>query len=182
MDESEAQLETLLAKTALRDRSAFEKLYALSSPNLYGVAFKMLKRKDWAEDALQEAFVKIWYNAGQYHQQKGNAISWMVSIVRYRAIDTLRAQRTDLDSDSVLENLVSENVLNEKLGSQESLEQGLDGCIDELQEKQKKSILMAFYDGYTHQELSQKLEVPLGTMKSWIRRSLERLKRCLDEV
>jgi len=171
------ELESLLAKIALRDRAAFEKLYAISSPNLYGVAFKMLKRKDWAEDTLQEAFVKIWYNASQYHQQKGSALTWMMSIVRYRAIDTLRSNRVEFTSDSLLEDLVDDKYL-----SVEQMEQDLDKCIDELKEKQKKSILMAFYEGYTHQELSKKLAVPLGTMKSWIRRSLDKLKRCLDEV
>jgi len=171
------ELDKLLAKTALRDQQAFEKLYALSSPNLYGVALKMLKRKDLAEDTLQDAFVKIWYNAGHFHSKRGNALSWMISIVRYRAIDVLRSQKNVTDTDFVLDNLAGElNVSNKKN------EQGLEDCIDELQEKQKKSILMAFYDGYTHQELSEKLKVPLGTMKSWIRRSLEKLKRCLDEI
>lgn len=171
-----ADLENLLAKTALRDRAAFEELYTLSSSKLYAVALKMLKRKDWAEDTLQDAFVKIWYNAGQYHQYKGGALSWMSSIVRYRAIDMLRTQRLDIDGDYALDHLVDENK-----NPSDVIEQGLGKCIDELKEKQKKSILMAFYDGYTHQELSQKLKVPLGTMKSWIRRSLEKLKRCLDE-
>jgi len=176
MENNTRLVESLLMKTALNDRKAFEKLYILTSPRLFGLAFLMLKKKELAEEVLQDSFVKIWYNAGQYHHERGAPLAWMTSIVRYRAIDLIRSQKPMLDIDQVPETL---DVL-EPTYKQVSSHSELDECLDELQEKHKKSVLMAFYEGYTHQELASRLSVPLGTMKSWIRRSLEKLKGCLD--
>ena len=176
--ENNKQIEELLAKTALNDRAAFEKLYALTSPKLYGIALLMLKKKDLAEEVLQEAFVKIWYNANQYHHDRGAPLAWMISIVRYRAIDFIRSQKHFVDVNE----LDSSTILDKNDNSNAKLTEDIDECLDELQEQQKKSVLLAFYEGYTHQELAKKLSVPLGTMKSWIRRSLDKLKGCLDEL
>jgi len=173
------EIQDLLAKTAMRDQVAFENLYEITSPKMYGLAMKMLKRRDWADEVLQEAFVKIWYNAEQYHHQKGSAINWMLSILRYRAIDMLRAQ-SKFD-EAILEADALENISVDR-NKGKAFDTDLDECLDELQEKQKNSLLLAFYEGYTHQELSRRLSVPLGTMKSWIRRSLEKLRSCLDEI
>jgi len=177
-----SSLEHLLARSALRDQSAFETLYESTSPKLMGLAIQLLKSKDRAEEALQEAFVKIWYNAGHFHAEKGSAMAWMSSIVRYRALDMLRSEKKasivqsyDIDLDKHL----SETLKVDKNEQNKEFEYLLE-CLEELQEQQKKSILMAFYDGHTHQELSARLKVPLGTIKSWIRRGLDKVKRCLD--
>jgi len=177
----------LLGRTALRDQVAFERLYALTSPKLYGLALHMLKRKEWAEEVLQEAFVKIWYNAAQYHHARGSVMGWMVGIVRYRALDMLRSLKTRGEYeqqhyeslDGILEKMADHS------DSSEQYEKGdvdLQGCLETLQGNQKQSVMMAFYEGYTHSELAKKLKVPLGTMKSWIRRSLDKLKDCLGEL
>lgn len=172
-------LEKLLGKTALRDQVAFERLYELTSPKLMGLAVQMLKRKEWAEDVIQEAFVKIWYNAGQYHHARGSVMAWMVGIVRYRAIDMMRSLKLRGEFDRYQ---VDDFQSLQEHSVSEPEEHGLEECLEDLQENQKKSIMMAFYDGYTHSELAKKLSVPLGTMKSWIRRSLDKLKDCLDEL
>lgn len=170
------KIESLLAKTALNDQDAFEKLYDLTSPRLFGFALQMLKKKELAEEVIQDAFVKIWYNANQYHHERGSPLAWMTGIVRYRAIDLLRSRRDMVDIDTITQGVATENDGTGLLDVQDDLTE----CLDELQEKQKKSILMAYCEGYTHQELAGLMSVPLGTMKSWIRRSLDKLKRCLD--
>lgn len=175
--ESTKQIEELLARTALNDREAFEKLYILTSPKLFGFAMLMVKKKELAEEVLQDAFVKIWYNASQYHHEKGAPLAWMTSIVRYRSIDLIRSQKHSVNLDEISENLLESPTVDD---DNTSLDSELIECLEELQEQQKKSVLMAFYEGYTHQELAARLSVPLGTMKSWIRRSLEKLKGCLD--
>jgi len=176
-------LESLLARSAMRDANAFERLYQIASPKLFGLAVHLLKRKDLAEDVLQEAFVKIWHNASSYHPEKGSAMVWMTSIVRYRALDVVRSKHyKSTDSGETGEQLMDEfttSPLDELL--QDSELKTLVDCMDELQETQKKSILLAFYEGNTHHELAEKLKVPLGTVKSWIRRGLDRVKRCLKQ-
>lgn len=176
-------LEHLIARSAMQDRNAFEKLYESTSSKLLGHAVQLLKNRDKAEEALQDAFVKIWYNAGHYHSEKGSAMAWMSSIVRYRALDILRSEKkVNLAQDSGLN--LSEQIHNLFDNNQQEQDKELEyllECLEELQEHQKKSILMAFYDGHTHQELADRLQKPLGTIKSWIRRGLDKIKRCLDE-
>ena len=175
-------LEYLLARAALRDQNAFQRLYESTSPKLYGIAYQLLKSKEWAEEALQEAFVKVWYNAGNYRAEKGAVMTWMGSIVRYRALDILRKhknmQTVDIEDSDHANNpwLATNSDMLEKDKEKEHLL----NCLEELQEQQKKTILMAFYEGNTHEELSNRLKVPLGTIKSWVRRGLEKVKRCLE--
>lgn len=171
--------EELLARTAMRDREAFEELYKLTSPKLFGVALAILKRRDWAEDVLQEAFVKIWFNAAQYYQNKGSVMTWMQSIVRYRAIDMLRTHNKR-EGDFGAQWLVDSDVTNDE--SEKALDAGLEECLEQLQSNHKNSLMLAYCEGYTHQELSDRMKVPLGTLKSWIRRSIEKLRRCMDEL
>ncbi len=178
-----SSLEHLLARSALRDQNAFETLYKLTSPKLLGLAIQLLKSKDRAEEALQEAFVKIWYNAAHFHAEKGSAMAWMSSIVRYRALDMLRSEKkisTIQNNEIELDKHISDTLKTNQIEQDKELEYLLE-CLEELQAQQKKSILMAFYDGNTHQELSTRLQVPLGTIKSWIRRGLDKVKRCLDQ-
>lgn len=177
-------LEHLLARSALQDKIAFETLYESTSPKLFGLAVQLLKSRDKAEEALQEAFVKIWYNAGHYHAEKGSAMAWMSSIVRYRALDMLRSEKkmpsTQDSSTDIPDKMVELFSDNNKVDQDKELDYLLE-CMEDLQEEQKKSIFMAFYDGNTHQELAERLKKPLGTIKSWIRRGLDKIKRCLEE-
>lgn len=174
-------LEQLIARTALGDQQAFSRLYGETSSKLYAIALKLLKRKELAEEVLQEAFIRIWHNAAEYHTEKGAVITWMSSIVRHRSLDLLRrkaenASIHDHDEYMILTD-AEPGPLEQALIAGDA--KAIMDCIEALQEKQRRSILMAFYEGLTHEQLAKCLDIPLGTIKSWIRRGLERVKQCL---
>lgn len=170
-------LEDLLARTALRDREAFNALYDLMAPHLFAVVLRILHTRSLAEEALQDAFVQIWQKAGQYRADKAQVNTWMTSIARYRALDMLRKT----GRESLLEDL-PDSILPEQQATQmlEAERADLALCMDELQAEQRQCIAMAYVEGYSHQELSDKLSTPLGTVKSWVRRGLQQLKECLQ--
>jgi len=181
MENNVSILEDLIARTAIGDQAAFSQLYQQTSSLLFAIALKILKKTEHAEEALQEAYVKIWHNASEYNSEKGAVMTWMGSIVRYRCLDALRKFKPVESIDEHPEYIILED------GDPGPLEQALNAgdaqalleCIGELKEQQRRSVLMAFYEGLTHDQLSQSLSVPLGTVKSWIRRSLEKIKECL---
>lgn len=167
---------TLLGKTAAGDQQAFARLYEATSPQLYAICLKMLRRKEWAEDAVQDAYVKIWHNAGEYRAGLGTVLTWMVSIARYRALDMLRFYKVRNEQE------VDENVIfsdDDLLELSSADKQQLNYCLEELEDTQKQAIHLAFYCGLSHQEVTTHLDTPLGSTKSMIRRGLQLLKRCL---
>ena len=170
-------LPRLLAATARGDRAAFRQLYQLSSPRLYAVALRLLRRKDLAEDALQESYVAIWRKAGQFRPERGEPLAWMGRIVRNRAIDRLRAERPQDRSESI--DAVAETALADpdfEANRPDRAGAALRGCLDKLKVEQRRTIILAYYYGMTHDELAAQMNVPLGTVKSWIRRGLLQLK------
>lgn len=182
MSQSEILL-SLLRASAAGGVEAFHQLYQLTAPKLFAVCRKILKRNDWAEEVLQESFIKIWYNASEYHSDRGSVMGWMMTITRYRAIDFLRAHKhhQKLDAlDSIDESLYAnllENPDQQTLNRETS--NVLIGCMDTLEQDQKQALFMSYFHGLTHDELMKKLNVPLGTVKSWMRRGIESLKKCL---
>lgn len=171
----------LLSASARGDQKAFRLLYEKTSAHLFGVCVRILRRQEWAEEAMQEAFVKIWHHAGDYHPDKGTVMTWLISIVRYRALDMLRRhQDTEELDDDLLESIpdLSPGPLEMKLYHADLV--ALNKCIETLQDNQKQSISLAFLHGLTHEQLTTQLNVPLGTVKSWVRRGLQALKRCLE--
>lgn len=184
MSQSEILL-SLLRASASGGVEAFRQLYQITAPKLFAVCRKILKRHDWAEEVLQESFIKIWHNASEYHSDRGSVMGWMTAITRYRAIDFLRAHKyhRKLDSlDSIDESFYGsslENPLQQALSGDTS--NVLMGCIDTLAQDQKQVLFMAYFHGLTHDELMNKLDVPLGTVKSWVRRGIESLKKCLTK-
>jgi RNA polymerase sigma-70 factor, ECF subfamily len=171
----------LLSASARGDQHAFKSLYDRTSAHLYGICLRILRREDWAEDALQEAFVKVWHHASDYHPEKGTVMTWLISIVRYRALDVLRKRdnQVDLDDEALAQ------IPDDALSPLDRMIQGneraaLENCMGELQPDHKQSIALAFLHGLTHDELTRQLQKPLGTVKSWIRRGLQALKRCLE--
>eukprot|EP01132_Coremiostelium_polycephalum_P014896 gene14896-18044_t len=151
------QLRQLLAQCSLGNRQAFETLYRSVSPRLHGVALRFMGRKDLAEEVLQESFVRIWYNASRYEAHLSAPMTWMVNITRNLAIDHAHEQ---LDSE------------------REAL--ALNRCLDSLEGMQRQSITVAYFQGLSCSELAEHLAAPLGSVKSWIRRGMERLRRCLE--
>ncbi len=161
------------------DRSAFEKLYTQCSGQMLAVAIQLLNRKDLAEEVLQETFVKVWYNANNYHAERGSVLTWLISIVRNRCIDEIRHKQVERKSENKVPipsdiNLNLENFTSISHNSQ------LTTCVEQLESSQRQTIQLAYFKGLTHREIMQHLEAPLGSIKSWIRRGLESLKRCLN--
>lgn len=180
MDESPNPYLSLLSRTAQGDERAFSQLYQATAGRLYAVSLQMLQRRDWAEDVVQEAFVRIWHNAGEYQAEKGTVLTWMISIARYRALDMLRAakSRRETSDDQMPER---EDGQTPELNLYQHRERvQIDRCMDGLEGAQRQAIHMAYFLGLTHFEVCERLASPLGSVKSWIRRGLERLKRCLE--
>ena len=172
----------LLARCAQRDAIAFKKLYEITSPRMYALCFRMLKHEGLAEDVLQEAYVKIWDNAHRFMPAKGKAVTWMTTVVRNKTLDKLRSLKSrPVETEAVYEGLefASEALEPDQFSSLSEDTAKLMQCLNHLKPEQKECILMSFYYGHTHEEMSKQLNKPLGTVKAWIRRGLERLRLCL---
>lgn len=175
-------LEELLSRIALGDRLAFKTLYDKTAANLFGGALRILKERSLAEDALQDTFVQIWKNAVDYREGSSEPMTWLHSIARYRAIDMLRKRRNETANvpiESHAEHRDPALHYFEKL--ERNHHAGLIRCLSLLDEKQRNAIVMCYCEGYSHSELSNNLSIPLGTVKSWIRRGLQLLRECLEK-
>jgi RNA polymerase sigma-70 factor (ECF subfamily) len=178
-------LSDLLARTARADERAFAELYRLTSPHLFAVAIRMLRDRAAAEDVLQEAFVSIWHHAGSYVPVKSHPQTWLTSIVRNRCLDLLRRRVPDTmtltrDDDEGDIDLPAGGPTPVELLLSGANAAAVRGCVDALDGGPKQAIALAFFQGLSHSELAARLHEPLGTVKSWIRRGLERLKACLE--
>ncbi|WP_032868319.1 MULTISPECIES: sigma-70 family RNA polymerase sigma factor [unclassified Pseudomonas] len=174
------QLRQLLAQCSLGNRQAFETLYRSVSPRLHGVALRFMGRQDLAEEVLQESFVRIWFNASRYEAHLSAPLTWMINITRNLAIDQLRKHREQPLSDGQQDAMADESPsAHEQLDSErEAL--ALNRCLDSLEGMQRQSITVAYFQGLSCSELADHLAAPLGSVKSWIRRGMERLRRCLE--
>lgn len=176
------QLEHYLARTALGDQEAFKLLYETCGGRLNGVAFRILNNVDAANEVLQEAFVQIWHNAKDYRSGKAEPLTWMSSIVRYRALDRIRAESRRIEGQPLETELSIFEAIED--GSRQGVfcdtNQQLETCIEQLEHSQQRSILLAYYYGYSREEIAQQLSSPINTIKSWLRRGLRRLQLCLD--
>jgi RNA polymerase sigma-70 factor (ECF subfamily) len=176
------RLAELLAQAALRDQRAFADLYQLTSAKLFGVALRILRRQDWAEEVLQECYVSIWNHAGDYAVQKSAPLTWMTSIVRNRCLDWLRRPQHEATGEEY--DIAVEAWQDDSPGPLESLAASSEAaalarCMQQLEAKQRQSIMLAFFHGLSHSEVAGHMKLPLGTVKTWVRRGLERLKICL---
>jgi len=176
-----ARLVAALVGTGDEDRSAFRDLYALTSAKLFGICYRICGERQAAEDVLHDVYLTIWKRAGAYEPHRASPITWLATIARNRAIDWRRAQAVRRSSPieeapPILDEapLASETMLADEASHL------LHGCLDGLEENQRAAIRTAFFDGVTYAELAERQNVPLGTMKSWVRRGLARLKACLE--
>jgi len=176
------QLVELLARCALRDREAFAALYDATSAKLFSVIQRILGQEAVAEETLQEVYLNIWQRAGDYHAGKGQPMTWLISVARYRAIDALRSQqrRVPDGSHDAVDTLEERSSGPQKLAQQAGEAVALDECLDQLADERRQCLQLAYCEGYTHEELSQRLGSPIGTIKSWIRRSLLAVRDCLE--
>ena len=176
------RLAELLAQCALRNQRAFAELYGLTSAKLFGVALRILRRRDWAEEVLQECYVSVWNHAGDYAVQRSAPLTWMTSIVRNRSLDWLRRPQHEATGEEY--DIAVEAWQDDSAGPLERLAASseaaaLERCLRQLDGKQRQSIMLAFYHGLSHSEVAGHMKQPLGTVKTWVRRGLERLKTCL---
>lgn len=180
-NKNQDDLMRLLVAVSREDRYAFQVLYDSVSARMFGVCLKLAGQRELAEEALQEAFIQIWHRAREYHTDRGMPLGWMMSIARYRTLDMMRARKVRHNSGEQHLDYVEderEGPLGESLRSAGNAQ--LTGCLDELTDEQRDSILLSYYKGFTHDELAQTLSSPLGTVKSWIRRGLIALRGCLE--
>jgi RNA polymerase sigma-70 factor (ECF subfamily) len=175
------RLQYLLARCALSDRAAFVELYRATSANLNGVALRILKDRQRAEEVLQDAFVKVWQHAGDYEPSRGSAMTWMVNIVRNGALDMMRRAdyRAEVNAAPVDEEWADHGpgpaeaaVMSDELAR-------LRRCLARLTDDQRATVLRVHHEGYTPVDLARERGLALGTIKSWVRRGLISLRECM---
>jgi RNA polymerase sigma-70 factor (ECF subfamily) len=173
---------TLLRRVAAGDHRAFSALYQATSAKLYGIILRILRRRDLADEVLQEVYVKIWERAALYDAAKGSPITWMATIARNRAIDEIRSKRP-LPTEDVREALNiagDEEDPLERVHRSEELQRVLK-CLDRLEPQRREIVLLAYRDGMSREALGQRYSRPAATIKSWLHRSLAQLRECLDQ-
>jgi len=180
-DQSE-DLNAALAACAKGDRKALRHIYDSEAGRLVAVAQRILRRRDLAEEAVQEGFIRIWTRAHQFEPGRGSARGWIYAVIRNHALNMLRdGKREDLVTSDKLEELQDREQIDQIMASWQRLESGsrLHECLGSLEETRRRTILMAYVGGYTHGEIAGRLRLPLGTAKSWIKRGLSALRECM---
>jgi RNA polymerase sigma-70 factor (ECF subfamily) len=172
----------LLMATARGDNAAFEQLYRMTSPRLLGVCLRIVNQRSEAEDVLQDVFTNVWRKAQQFDPQRASGVIWLTMMARNKAIDHLRANRASRQSIPIE---YSEEIVDTAPNAQGAAEAAIEGhrldvCLGELEAPRRHLVRTAFFEGCTYEELAQRSGTPLGTVKSWIRRSLAKLKACLE--
>ena len=178
---SGAALATALARVADGDRQALDAVYRATSAKLLGVCLRILHDRSESEDVLQEVYITVWRRAGGFDPARGGAAAWLSAIARNRAIDRVRARRP-LEGAVPVETVElpdeGPSALNTLQATQE--EARLYACLDGLEGPARSAIRTAFLEGVTYEALAHRLNTPLGTVKSWVRRGLMKLRSCLD--
>jgi RNA polymerase sigma-70 factor (ECF subfamily) len=171
--------EAALAACARGDRYALRAIYERERRWLMAVALRITRRRELAEEVLHDAFVQIWRKAATFDAALGSARGWIYTIVRHQALNAVRASARVVEADDETLAALADARGAWRSGSREVDAGALAECLDRLDEQKRACVVLAFVDGYTHEELSQRLGAPLGTVKSWIRRALLALKECL---
>lgn len=186
LSEGEREPRAGAAAAALRDcargdRGALERLYRQTAPQLFGLALRIVRQRDLAEEVLQNAFLAVWRHAGSFDERRGPAMAWLASIVRNQAIDMARRRGREAPLDPALMQGIEDPAPGPLEAASASAEaRAIRACLGELEEQPRRSLLLAYYEGLTMEEVAARMRAPLGTVKSWIRRSLIRLKACLE--
>jgi len=175
-----ADIADMIARCALRDRQAFRELYARTSAKLYGVTLRILRDRSEAEEALQEVYVKIWQRADRYVPGGYSPISWLVAVARNHSLDVLRARKPQSDDIDMALDVADASPDPEQAEANRGERARIDGCLDQLDADKAEAVRGAYLDGYSYEELSERHKVPLNTMRTWLRRSLLKLRECLS--
>ncbi|TXH26617.1 MAG: sigma-70 family RNA polymerase sigma factor [Elusimicrobia bacterium] len=179
-------LQALISRVALGDQGALRVLYERTSAHLFGVILRISRRQDLAEELLQETYVSAWHNAAGYSASQGQPMTWLISIARNKALDQVRSaparRETELprDEDGLERDIPDDGhdplTLLESAGDTLAIRQ----CLESADARHRQSLALAYYHGLSHSEVAERMAAPLGTVKAWVRRGLESLKRCLE--
>lgn len=182
------RLHAALALIAAQDRNGLRELYALTEGHLLALASRLLRDAALAEDVVQEVFVGVWRKAAELPELRSHPMAWLVASVRNRAIDVLRKQRPevslhwqDADGEEHQHEVPDESPTPPEQIAARQADHQLTDCLAELEPEPRRAVMMAYFDGLTHAELAERLARPLGTVKAWVRRSLDRLRLCLGD-
>jgi RNA polymerase sigma-70 factor (ECF subfamily) len=175
-----AELVWLIAAVAKGDEAAFERLYAATRAKLFGVVLRILRRQDLAEEVIQEAYVRIWSSAGQFNPGLSSPITWMASIARNRAVDVVRKRgEISIEEEPTAMEVAADSP--DPLARREMTEElkRLLECVGRLEPDRQKLVLLAYYNGWSREQLAAKFETPVNTVKTWLRRSMMDIRECL---
>lgn len=182
VDAARAELVGLLLRIACADRAALRSLYDRTSAKLFGICLRICDDRGGAEEVMQEVYISVWHRASAFDPERASPITWLATIARNRSIDWRRARR-QIDASLPIEEAAA--VADGEAGAFERMEQAqtagrLHICLDTLEQRARDAIRSAYFGGFSYAELASGQAVPLGTMKSWIRRGLERLRNCMS--
>jgi len=189
--ERSRELAGLLGRVGLGDRAAFATMYERTSAHLLGVVLRIQRDRAQAEDILQEVYVNVWRSAKSFDAAQSQPLTWLTSVARNRAIDSLRRAQAqpqlkgppaydDDEETDVYDTVADESPGPLELLSRATQARALSHCMQGLSAQQRQSVALAFYDGLSHAQVAARMREPLGTVKSWVRRALLALKDCLD--
>jgi RNA polymerase sigma-70 factor (ECF subfamily) len=183
IDANRKLIATALGRIPDGDRAALQTVYRLTSAKLFGVALRILGTQAEAEDVLQEVYVTVWRKAADFDPNRASPMTWLIAIARNRAIDRLRATRQSRRMEPIEQAV---EIADDAMPADSALENAQDyaklhGCLDRLETRERDALRGAFFDGNTYEDLAARMKVPLGTMKSWIRRAMIKLKSCLEQ-
>lgn len=187
-DSSDAELIDLLDRVARHDHAALKLLYDRCSAKLYGLALRVVRQQDFAEDVLQEAFLTIWRSGDDYRASLSPPMAWMCLIVRSRGLDLLRRRTADRSRvTQELDEAMTDTLAGDSPNPQDTVQASqqalaLHQCLGLLEHRQREVVSLAYVRDLSHSELAEQLALPLGTVKTWIRRGLEQLRLCLAHL
>lgn len=177
----QAELAALVLAVATGDRNAYQRLYVKTAPKLFAIILRMIRDRSMAEDILQDVFLRVWRNAGNFTPQSGNPMAWLSAIARNRAIDVLRQKNLVLLDRDQGETDWQERIADPHDQEREFVDlAALRHCLAEIDEPARSCILLAYYEGYSRDELAKRFDRPVNTIKTWLHRSLLALKSCLE--
>ncbi len=177
-----ADLVALMQRVAGGDKAAFQRLYAATSAKLYGIVLRILVRRDLADEALQDVYIRVWEKAGDYDPSRASPITWLATIARNRALDEVRRVRpiSMEEAPEVMQFAADDPDAFEQLASSDDAKR-LRACLDGLERERKEIVVLAYFNGLSREELAARFGRPEGTIKTWIHRSLAQLKACLGQ-
>ena len=173
-------LEALIARIAMRDRDAFSELYDQTAAKLLSVTLRVLKDRAQAEDVMQDAFIKVWNKSDQYRVTGHSPMTWLITIARNTAIDRLRSRKPEQDIDGVDFQLAAPGPNPEQSAVAASEAGRIVACLDELPTDRREAVTGAYLDGQSYKDLAERFDIPLNTIRTWLRRGLQTLRECMS--